>query len=87
MYLLVHDLMHIQWRSYFDHQSRQDISQQDSLNVFDRNDLHINLRRSLTPVDTGLQSNLFVMFDVVFDVELPFSSCFKISWAALNITT
>ena len=87
MYLLVQDLMHIQWRSYFYHQSRQDISQQDSLNVLDGNDWHISLRHSPTPVDTGLQSNLFVLFGVVLDVELPFSSCFKISWAALNITT
>ena len=79
--------MHIQWRSYFYHQSRQDISQQDSLNVFAGNDLQTDLKRSLTPVDTGLQSNLFVLFDVVLAVELPFSSCFKISWAALNITT
>lgn len=41
---------------------------------------------ALTPVETELQSNLLVTLDVVLELLVP-SSCFKISWAALNIIT
>lgn len=47
---------------------------------------HVIFDLKLTPVETELQSNLFVVLCAGV-VELVPSSCFKISWAALNIIT